>query len=679
MKEFRLFLFICSFLFLISTAKSQVINYFETPVNLQLYPRGSNDSADVKFRGEILSAGYDSMHIELYKNNVLQLRKSRSLIYNLGKAEFDIAHRIRVGLSEYKFRVLLNSTLVKTVDSVVCGDVFLIMGQSNAVEVNSTFTYKNEFCRTFGKHTGNYNSDPYNPADTLWALSTGNAGQVPGNTPNVGVWGLQLQKILKENYALPTCFINGGRASGFLSIQLRNNANPEDLTSIYGKLLYRVRKAHVDQNVKAIIWYGGESDGYPPGYLNYIANWATIYSQWHQDYPGFRKIFSLQVRPGCSSGEDLDKLREKQRQIGALYSDIELFSTSGISEHYGCHHGVAGYVELANFLSRNITKEFYGGTDTLNIYPPNIKYAFYNSARNKIKILFTGSNVRGWPNDTTYGSAQVVNHKMKDYFYLDGVYGNVSGGTVSGDTLILNLINPSLATRLTYLPASRDHTELQVYEGPFLRNPRGLGALTFYDFPISDSMITPVELFSFNHFVDLRDVILNWITNSEQNNSGFEIQRYSIENEQVWTSVGFVEASSGGDGSSYSFTDKGLSSGKYLYRLKQIDYNGNYEYHDLKNEVVIGIPAKFNLYQNYPNPFNPSTKIDFDIPYAAYVQLIVFDVTGKKVRTLVNEFRQPGYYTVNFESNSSGIFYYALNVNTSVGKFASVKKMINVK
>ena len=78
--------------------------------------------------------------------------------------------------------------------------------------------------------------------------------------------------------------------------------------------------------------------------------------------------------------------------------------------------------------------------------------------------------------------------------------------------------------------------------------------------------------------------------------------------------VGFVN----GNGTttetqSYSFMDENLVSGKYLYRLKQIDFDGSFEYSN-EVEVIVTVPDRFELSQNYPNPFNPTTKISFSIP-----------------------------------------------------------------
>lgn len=187
----------------------------------------------------------------------------------------------------------------------------------------------------------------------------------------------------------------------------------------------------------------------------------------------------------------------------------------------------------------------------------------------------------------------------------------------------------------------------------------------------------PVELSAFTASTNNRDVILNWSTLTEINNSGFEIERKAFSSDN-WTRVGNVS----GNGTSnvshnYSFTDRNLTSGIYTYRLKQTDFNGNYEYHNLNGEVTIGTPNTFELKQNYPNPFNPSTSISFDLPVAGKVSLKVFNTSGKEVASLVNENRSAGFYTVNFNASnlSSGVYYYRLEANgiSKVMKMALVK------
>lgn len=192
---------------------------------------------------------------------------------------------------------------------------------------------------------------------------------------------------------------------------------------------------------------------------------------------------------------------------------------------------------------------------------------------------------------------------------------------------------------------------------------------------IDGNGLLPVELSSFVSAIIDNNVTLNWSTASETNNSGFDIERNS--NGQ-WLKIGNVSGNGTTDLSNdYSYTDRNLISGIYNYRLKQIDFNGNYEYYNLSNEVNIGIPEKFELSQNYPNPFNPSTQINFNLPVDGNVSLKLFDMSGKEISTLVNEVKTAGYYSVSFNAGNlpSGVYFYSIVSNN----FSAVKKMMLVK
>ncbi len=202
------------------------------------------------------------------------------------------------------------------------------------------------------------------------------------------------------------------------------------------------------------------------------------------------------------------------------------------------------------------------------------------------------------------------------------------------------------------------------------------------------SQIVPVELVSFNASVSNDKVVLSWITATEINNRGFEVERRqvfslqsSVGNED-WEVLGFVE----GKGTTteqqvYSFIDENISAERYMYRLKQIDYDGSYEYSKVV-EVDLSQPITFSLEQNYPNPFNPETKIKFTIPSnvkgeMSNVKLMVYDVLGNEIATLVNEEKPAGSYEVTFDGKglSSGMYFYSLQS----GSFSKTNKMMLVK
>ncbi|MDQ3022584.1 MAG: T9SS type A sorting domain-containing protein [Bacteroidota bacterium] len=168
-----------------------------------------------------------------------------------------------------------------------------------------------------------------------------------------------------------------------------------------------------------------------------------------------------------------------------------------------------------------------------------------------------------------------------------------------------------------------------------------------------------------------------------RNKTGFEIERSIVNPEgSGWSMIGSVSGQGTSTApSNYSFTDRNLASGKYNYRLKQIDLNGNFRYYVLSNEVKIGVPAKFDLPQNYPNPFNPSTNINYDLPFDGTVSIKIFDMAGKEVATIVNEVKTAGYYTINFKASnlSSGVYFYRILADANGQNFLSTKKMMLIK
>ncbi|MDR3666439.1 MAG: T9SS type A sorting domain-containing protein, partial [Ignavibacteriaceae bacterium] len=196
----------------------------------------------------------------------------------------------------------------------------------------------------------------------------------------------------------------------------------------------------------------------------------------------------------------------------------------------------------------------------------------------------------------------------------------------------------------------------------------------------------PVELTSFTASVNGKNVLLTWSTASEKNAYYYSIERASVKNNIIqndWIIAGEVKAA--GNSLSpklYSFIDKNISVGKFIYRLKMVDLDGSSSY-SKSVESDIAVPKEFILSQNYPNPFNPSTKIDYQLPVDSKVVMEVFNIAGQKVSELVNKEQSAGYYTIDFGTSklASGVYIYRLAaVDKSTGhNFSSIKKMILLK
>lgn len=193
------------------------------------------------------------------------------------------------------------------------------------------------------------------------------------------------------------------------------------------------------------------------------------------------------------------------------------------------------------------------------------------------------------------------------------------------------------------------------------------------------NQIVPVELTSFTANSNGNTVELNWTTATELNNQGFEIERKS-STDIDWVLLGFKEGKgTTTEAQSYSYLDNvsNLQKGTVSYRLKQIDFGGNYTYSDEIEVDVNPAPNQFELYQNYPNPFNPSTTIAFGIPFSSQVILKIYNSLGEEVAELVNQNLGAGSYSYSFDATGlpSGIYVYTLQTGE---KFLS-KKMTLIK
>ncbi len=198
--------------------------------------------------------------------------------------------------------------------------------------------------------------------------------------------------------------------------------------------------------------------------------------------------------------------------------------------------------------------------------------------------------------------------------------------------------------------------------------------------PVLMDIVIPVELSALSAASDRNNVILKWSTATETNNQGFVVERKHKDNNE-WIEAAFIS----GTGNSteivnYSYTDKALQIGQYIYRLKQIDFDGTFSYSP-EIQVDVNAPEDFVLYQNYPNPFNPVTTIEFSLPVNAEVTVKIFTALGELVTTVVNGKAEAGYHKVSFDASglTSGVYIYRIMANADGKNFVDTKKMILMK
>jgi hypothetical protein len=463
------FVILCAVL-LAPAAFAQTVTFSTLPRNFQLLPRDSTNTGELRVSGTVDVAGHDSLRLVLYRDDVVWRTVGVHLSYVGGTAPFDVSTRIPAELAEYDLRVLVDDVQVAWVVRIVSGDVYLVAGQSNAQTLGG-YGYRNAFIRSFGSSL----NSPAALADSTWGLA-----QAQGTLTHlaVGTWGMELGKVLVENYGVPVVILNGAVGGTTIAQNSRHDALPMNPNTIYGRLLWRATKAGLRQRVTAILWHQGESDT-DANWVNYRESFAQLWSDWREDFAP-RKVYVFQIHQGCGS-EYQSQIREVQRAQPQYFDNVEVMSTMGLTGHDGCHYNLDGYIQMGSWVSRLVARDFYAESDTLDIRPPNVQRIWFTSpAQNELRIRFDCAV--SWPADT-------LGFALSDYIYLDGAAGAILDGRLDDldpRTLVLTLGGPSSATHVTYLPNLWDDLG-GVYEGPFIRGRRGVGALSFFEFPIMET------------------------------------------------------------------------------------------------------------------------------------------------------------------------------------------------
>jgi hypothetical protein len=158
-------------------------------------------------------------------------------------------------------------------------------------------------------------------------------------------------------------------------------------------------------------------------------------------------------------------IREKQRTLPRLFSNMDCMSTLGIKPAGPCHYPLAGWSEFARLMQPLIERDNYGKAPTASITAPNLKQAsFAGGSKDTIALEFD--------------QPVVWNDSLISEFYLDGANGMVASGSVSGNVVTLKLKEPSIARKITYIK------ETQWSQDRLLIGSNGIAALTFADVDI---------------------------------------------------------------------------------------------------------------------------------------------------------------------------------------------------
>ena len=446
----------------------------EKPEDGQFFARDDQNVGTLHYNGTLTEAA-DAVFLKLYADDVLIKTETTK---PGADQSYALAAKLKPGLIKYKveFGTKLGGkeTVQQTVTNLVCGDAYLIDGQSNGLATDTgekSPPETSEWIRSYGRPSGNPKANQGN----LWCYPVWKASQ--GEKAELGWWGMELAKRLLASQKMPIFIINAAVGGTRIDQHQRNPTNSTDLTTIYGRMLWRVQQAKLTHGIRGILWHQGENDqgsdgptgGY--GWETYHKFFVEMSAAWKQDMPNVQHYYTFQIWPNsCSMGGRSgsgDMLREKQRTLPDLYSNMSILSTLGVRPPGGCHFPLIGWAEFARMVQPQIERDHYGKVPTTSINPPNLRTAaFAGGAKDSITLEFDQPVV--WA-DTLAGQ-----------YYLDGEKGQVVAGSVTGNVLTLKLKEPSKATKITYLK------EITWSQDTLLNGANGLAALTFCEVPLAE-------------------------------------------------------------------------------------------------------------------------------------------------------------------------------------------------
>jgi len=462
----------------------------EKPEEGQFYARDDRNEGTLHYRG-VLAEPAEAVFLKLFAGDQLVRTETAKPGADL---RYAFAVKLKPGLVKYRVefgtRVGGRDRGRHAVGDLVCGDAFLIDGQSNALATDTdekSPPETSEWIRSYGGPTGRADGvawlrDRQQAAEraglarpNLWCRPVWKRS-APEHQAELGWWGMELAKRLVANHQMPVCIIQAAVGGSRIDEHQAAPADHADLNTMYGRMLWRVRQARLTHGIRGILWHQGENDqgadgptgGF--GWESYHRLFIAMAGAWKQDFPNVQHYYVFQIWPdSCAmGGRDGagDRLREKQRQLPDLFSNLSILSTLGVRPPGGCHFPLAGWGEFARMVQPLLERHVYGKVSTAPLTPPNLRRAtFANATCDTVALEFDQPVV--WTD------------VLASQFDLGEAKDKVASGSVTGNVLTLKLREPAQGKTITYLKESRWNQDT------LLLGANGLAALTFCDVDIA--------------------------------------------------------------------------------------------------------------------------------------------------------------------------------------------------
>lgn len=495
-------LFICLTVCLPTVGQS-LVTFQTLPLDLQLYARDGANQALVVVEGTLTDATVQKVACLLRRNGKL-VQQQRITLANA--RTFRFAPTIRAELAEYSiqlyaYRATGDSVLLAERKRLLCGDAFVIYGQSNAIGDVSQVQVDDKYMRQCGFPPAG--ADP-NAIQIQWYSAT-------QPYASVGAFGLSMAEAMMAVTNVPVCLINGAEGGANLGqLTDRNPNKPTDLTTFYGRLLYRTRWAGFQGQVKALFFKQGEAEA-GSSVADYPASFDRLYRLLRQDYGNGPIFYVSQINIMGAGQPNVGELRDFQRRLKTIYPvGLENIATVGTPGYDGVHYSLNGNRQIAREQARQVLRDVYGLADTLQINSPNIRKVVQNSRNDTLTLVFDPEMQMTWSADSVldHGNGRYT-RRLIDVFYPNGQTGQVSAGRAAGNRVQIALKQPAVVQTLTYLPPYFSDAQNSFYDGPVLKNGRGMRAFSFNNVPVGRALPAVTNLALVPN-ATTREMVLSW-------------------------------------------------------------------------------------------------------------------------------------------------------------------------
>lgn len=452
------------------------------PYDYQLYPRNQYDRGYVRFQGRLNGGSKFSLLVsKITFDGDSSLFAFYSIVPISGK--FNISNTLEAGLFEYSFHYSFDDNYwIPLARKVVCGDAYLVSGQSNAITVELDSNEVNSLMTDFGPETdyGRYSrtfGDIWKCHGPWRQSKVTGAGKPISFT--VGAWALALQYKISKEYGMPTCFINGAIPGSSISDHLPPLSGPDfyhdsmvNKSHFFRHLNTRTYEAGLENYIRGIFWWQGDGgqDGQTAG--EYHNTFEKMYGYWKSYFPDFRQLFLIQVHSITGvDGEHVSFTSEDQRKMPEWHERCSVMASNGIGLHrydtaYALlHFRSEAYVELARRLLPQVANVNYNYSGE-NTEAPEIAYAYRN--KNTITLYFQ-EELSKELSDSVLNIVNLIRFDVPEV--------QIADPRIEGKSFIFSISDTNIQT-VSYLGAiPGNDPDLKCY----LRNNEGIAALTFHE------------------------------------------------------------------------------------------------------------------------------------------------------------------------------------------------------